>query len=108
MHDRASELRRTRLPRTPVNKGMKKDRRCYTPALDDSFLGPLLHAEGLGHLLREVGVVVHYLPSVCFATVDVRHAPVDAYRLVSYSRLAMLGAQGVGGILAYGNHGHLI
>src|SRR5919112_2599303 len=52
--------------------------------------------------------MVHDLPSVRFATVDVRHAPVDAYRLLSYSRLAMLGAQGVGGVLGYGKHDHLI
>src|ERR687897_679752 len=87
---------------------MKKGRRCYTPALDDSLLGSLLHAEGLRHLLREVGVVVHYLPSSTFTTVDVRHTPVDAYRLLSDSRLAMLCAQGVGGILAYGNNDHVI
>src|SRR5215208_5120969 len=98
----------TASPRTPVNKGKKKGQSCYTPALDDSLLGPLLHAEGLGHLLREVGVVVHYLPSVRFTTVDVRHAPFDAYRLLSDSRLATLGAQGVGGLLAYGNNHHLI
>src|SRR5215208_663293 len=52
--------------------------------------------------------MVHDLPSVRFATVDVRHAPVDAYRLVSYSRLAMLGAQGVRGVLGYGNHDHVV
>src|SRR5215212_569826 len=52
--------------------------------------------------------MVHYLPSSSFTTVDVRHTPVDAYRLVSYARLAMLGAQGVGGVLAYGKHDHLI
>jgi hypothetical protein len=97
------------LPRTPLNKGKKREgRSCYTPALDDSLLGPLLQAEGLGHLLREVSVVVHYLLSVRFATVDVRHTPVDAYRLLSDARLAMLGAQSVGSILAYGNHSHLI
>ena len=58
-----------------------------------------LRAEGLRHLRREVGVVVHYLPSVRFATVHVRHTPIDA--------LAMLGAQGVGGVLGYGNHYHV-
>src|SRR5215210_637516 len=68
----------------------------------------LLHAQGLRHLRREVGVVVHYLPSSSFTTVDVRHPPVDAYRLVSDARLAMLGAQGVGGVLGYGKHNHLI
>src|SRR5215208_2479644 len=108
MQDLGYELPRIPIPRTTVNKGWKMGRRCYTPALDDSLLGPLLHAEGLRHLLREVGVVVHYLPSVRFATVDVRHAPVDAYRSVSDAPLAMLGSQGVGGILAYGNHDHLI
>jgi putative transposase len=90
------------------HEGKKKGRRCYAPALDDSLLGPLLHTEGLGHLLREVGVVVHYLPSSSFTTVDVRHTPVDAYRLLSDAPLAMFCAQGVGGILAYGYHHHLI
>src|SRR5215212_7107662 len=34
MHDRASELRRISLPRTWVNKGIRKGRVCYyTPAL---------------------------------------------------------------------------
>ena len=91
-----------------MNKAKKEGQSCYTPALDDSLLGPLLQTESFRHLLREVGVVVHYLPSVRFATVDVRHAPVDAYRLLSDARLAMFCAQGVGAILAYGNHGHLI
>jgi len=45
-------------------------------------------------------VVVHYLPSSSFTTLDVRHTPVDP--------LAMFGAQGVGSILAYGNDDHLI
>src|SRR5215217_5606708 len=108
MQDLGYELPRIPIPRTPVNKGKKKGRRCYTPALEDSHLGPLLQAEGFRHLLREIGAVVHYLPSVRFATVDVRHPPVDAYRLLSDARLAMLGPQGVGDILAYGNHHHLI
>src|SRR5829696_1900115 len=91
------------------------------PALDNPPLGgmvvaspctllpylALLQAEGLGHLRREVGVVVHYLPSSSFTTVGVRHTPFNAYRLVSDSPLAMFGAQGVGGILGYGNHDHL-
>jgi hypothetical protein len=68
---------------------MKKGRGCYPLALDDSLLGPLLQTEGLGQLLREVSVVVHYLPSVRFATVDVRHTPINAYRRVSNLRLAM-------------------
>jgi hypothetical protein len=33
MHDPANVLRRIPLPRTPVNKGKKKGRGCYTPAL---------------------------------------------------------------------------
>ena len=95
---------RTPFHATPLNKGKKEGRRCcYTPALDDSVLA-LLHAESLRHLRREVGMVVNYLPSVRFATVDVRHAPIDAYRLVSDAPLTLLGAQGEGGILAYGNH----
>src|SRR5829696_4200960 len=40
MHDPASELLRINLPRTPLNRGKKKGRRCYSPALDDSLLGP--------------------------------------------------------------------
>ena len=72
---RYGEVRRIPLLRRWVNKGKKKGRRCYTPALDDSLLGPLLQTEGLGHLRGEIGVVVHYLPSVRFPTVDVRHAP---------------------------------
>ena len=102
------ELRRILLPRTPVNKGKKKGRGCYAPALDHSLLVPLLPAEGLGQLLREVGVVVNYLPSVRFATVDVRHPMVYAYRLLTDSPLAMLGPQSVDDILRYGNHHHLI
>src|SRR3954466_4228325 len=99
---------------SPRSTSLRSHAPTHTPTISNSpwpsttpFLA-LLHAEGLGHLRREVGVMVHYLPSVRFATVDIRHAPVDAYRLVSYSRLAMLGAQGVGGILAYGNHDHVI
>ena len=71
-------LPRIPLPRTPLNKGKKEGRRCYTPALDDSLLGPLLQTEGLRHLRGEIGVVVHYLPSSSFTTVDVRHTPVYA------------------------------
>jgi CRP-like cAMP-binding protein len=32
---------------------------------------------------RHIGVVVDYLPFPTFTTIDVRHAPVDAYRLLS-------------------------
>src|SRR5215210_853093 len=96
------------IPRTPVNKDKKKGRSSYAPALDDSLLGPLLHAEGLRYLLREVGVVVHYLPSARFATVDVRHPPIDAYQLLSDLRLAAFGAHGVCGIVTHGNHYLLI
>src|SRR5829696_6980867 len=39
-----AELRGILLLRTPLHKGKKEGRRCYTPALDDSLLGPLLHA----------------------------------------------------------------
>jgi hypothetical protein len=71
-------------PRTPVNKGIKRAGAATPRPSTTPFLA-LLHAEGFRHLRREVGVVVHYLPSVRFATVDVRHAPFDAYRLVSDS-----------------------
>src|SRR5919199_53142 len=63
-----------------------------------------LQAEGFHHRRGEVGVVVHYLPSVSFATVDVRHTPFEVYRLVSDLPMAALGAHGVGGILCYGNY----
>jgi hypothetical protein len=53
------EVRRILIPHTPVNRGKSEGRRCYTPALEDSLVGPLLQTEGLGHLLREIGVVVH-------------------------------------------------
>jgi hypothetical protein len=33
MHDHASELRRIPIPRTSMNKGKRKGRGCYTPAL---------------------------------------------------------------------------
>src|SRR5829696_3722521 len=92
------------------------------PALDNPPLGgmvvaspctllpylALLLAEGFRHLRREIGVVVHYLPSSSFTTVDVRHTPFNAYRLVSDSPLAMFGAQGVRSILGYGDHDHVI
>ena len=85
------QLRRIPLPRTPVNKGIKRAGAATPRPSTTPFLA-LLHAEGFRHLRREVGVVVHYLPSVRFATVDVRHAlSFDAYRLVSDSPLAMLG-----------------
>src|SRR5918993_4978829 len=100
------------LPRTPLlgrscirpsrRAGAATPRPSTTPSL------AFLHAEGFRHLRREVGVMVHDLPSVRFTTVGVRHTPFDAYRLVSDSPLAMFGAQGVGGILGYGNHGHVV
>src|SRR5215212_9215247 len=71
-------------PRTPVNKGIKRAGAATPRPSTTPFLA-LLHAEGFRHLRREVGVVVHYLPCVRFATVDVCHTPIDA--------LAMLGAQ---------------
>src|SRR5215212_6897687 len=37
---RRRELRRILIPRTSVNKGNKEGRRCYSPALDNSLLGP--------------------------------------------------------------------
>src|SRR5215204_7096982 len=41
------QLRRILIPRTPMNKDKKKGRSCYTPALDDSLLGPPI-CQGLG------------------------------------------------------------
>src|SRR5919107_1164479 len=49
--------------------------------------------EDFQHRRRDVGVVVHHLPSCSFATVDVRRTPIDAYRLLSDLGLAMFGAQ---------------
>jgi hypothetical protein len=40
MRDPASELRRITLPRTPVNRGEKKGRGCYAPALLTSLRSP--------------------------------------------------------------------
>src|ERR671920_208897 len=99
---------------SPRSTSLRLHAPTHTPTISNSpwpsttpFLA-LLHAEGLRHLRREVGVVVHHLPSVRFAAVDVRRTPLYAYPLLSDARLALLGAQGEGGILAYGNHDHLI
>src|SRR5215208_6788547 len=35
-----AELRRIPIPRTRMNKGNNEGRRCYSPALDNSLLGP--------------------------------------------------------------------
>ena len=82
--------------RTRVNKGKKWKGRGY--------LSALLAVEGFHYRWRDVGVVVHYLPSSSFTTVDVRHTPINAYRLVCELRLAMFGAQGVRYIASCRNH----
>jgi hypothetical protein len=64
----------------------------------------LLQAEGFHHRRRDIGVVMHHLPSPAFTPVDVRRTPIDAYRLVSDLHLPMFGAQCVGHIVGYGNH----
>src|SRR5215203_6668506 len=87
---------------------MKKGQSCLESRSSTTPFLALLQAEGLRHLRREIGVVVHYLPSVRFTTVDVRHTMFNVYRLVSDFPLATFGAQGVGSILGYGNHDHVI
>src|SRR5215208_6528114 len=91
----ASELRRTPLLGTSVNKGKREALKLpLAPALDTSRLGGVVvvslsallapqMVEGFHHRWRDVGVVVHYLPSSGFTTVDVRHTPINAYRLAS-------------------------
>src|SRR5215218_11357128 len=68
----------------------------------------LLHAEGFHQRRRDIGVVVHHLPSPAFTPVDVRHPPIDAHQLLSDLRLATFGAHGVCVIVTYGNHYLLI
>src|SRR5215208_3060346 len=102
------EVRRILIPRTPVNERKGKGRGCLEPRSSTTPFLALLHAEGFRYLRGEIGVVVHYLPSVRFATVDVRHTPINAYRRVSNLRLAMFGAQGVRCIARYGNHYQVI
>ena len=63
-------LRRIPLPRTWVNKGKKEDRGAATPRPSTTPFLALLHAEGLGLLRGQVGVVVHYLPSVHYSLVQ--------------------------------------
>src|SRR5215204_872598 len=71
---------------------------------DDSLLAllSLLAAEGLHHRRRDIGVVVHNLPFSAFTPVDVRHPPLDAYRIVSALHLAMFSAHCVRYIVGYG------
>jgi hypothetical protein len=45
MHDLGYELPRIPIPRTPVNKGKEKGRRCYTPALKEGLLARSLPQE---------------------------------------------------------------
>ena len=75
MHDRASELRRISLRRSSVNKGIRKGRGCYTPALlhkgqfaasaslpHDAYLGAVLKRQIVcdcsGLPIRSVAAVV--------------------------------------------------
>jgi hypothetical protein len=51
--------------------------------------------EGFHHRGRDIGVVVHHLPSLAFTPVDGRDPPIDEYRLASDLHLAMLAAQRV-------------
>src|SRR5215212_3933195 len=64
----------------------------------------LLALEDFHQFRRNIGVVVHYVPFPLFTPVDVRHPPINAYRLLSELRLAMFSAQCVGHIVGQGNH----
>src|SRR5215210_1717886 len=107
MHDPANELPRNPIPRTSVNKGNKEGRRCYSPALDNSLLGPPT-CRGLppSPARHRCGGAPSSIPA--FTPVDVRHPPIDVYQLVSDLRLATFGAHGVCGIVTHGNHYLLI
>src|SRR5215217_9437323 len=59
----------------------------FLPALEDFH-----------QCVRNIGVVVHHFPFPLFTPVDIRHPPINAYRLVSDLRLAMFSAQCVGHI----------
>src|SRR5215216_548219 len=61
------------------------------------YLLPAL--EGFHQCVRNIGVVVHYLPFPLFTSVDVRRPPINAYPLVSERRLATFSTQCVGHIV---------
>ena len=58
MQDPASELRRITLPRTWVNKGMRKDRGCWKPR--PSVLAELL--KGSPQVVDVVADLLHFGP----------------------------------------------
>jgi hypothetical protein len=71
------------------------------------YIGSLRRA-GFHHRRRDIGVVVHHLPSSTFTPVDGRDPPIDEDRLTSKLPLTMFGAQCVGDIVSYGNYHQVI
>src|ERR687898_1045147 len=58
-----------------------------------------LALEDFHQFRRNIGVVAHHFPFPLFTPVDVRHPPINTYRLLSKRRLAMFSAKGVGHIV---------
>ena len=84
MRDAAFGLRRTPLPRTPVNRGKEKGRGCYTPALLALF--PSLSSQA-GRCESQLGLLSHFPLLVRFTS----HTTSPSL-LLSFAEASKLGA----------------